>query len=111
MKVFVAGATGVLGRLLLPRLLAGGHSVRGIARSVPTGPPPVGVELVEADLLNDDLFDLVAGCKAVVHIATAIPRDPAAQAGWDTTAQLRTIGTRRLLDAALACGAQRYLQQ
>ena len=111
MKVFVAGATGVLGRRLLPRLLAGGHSVRGIARSIPTGPPPAGVELVEADLLNDDLLDLVSGCHAVVHIATAIPRDPHAQAAWGSTAQLRTIGTRRLLDAALACGAQRYLQQ
>ena len=111
MKVFVAGATGVLGCLLLPRLLAGGHSVRGIARRIPAAPPPTGVELLEADLLNDDLIDLVSGCDAVVHIATAIPSDPASRAGWDTTAQLRTIGTRRLLDAALACGAQRYLQQ
>ena len=111
MKVFVAGATGVLGRHLLPCLLAGGHSVRGIARRVPTRPQPAGVELVEADLINDDLLDLVSGCDAVVHIATAIPRDPAAQAAWEITAQLRTIGTRRLLEAALACGAQRYLQQ
>lgn len=69
------------------------------------------MELVEADLVNDDLLDLVSGCQAVVHIATAIPRDPASQPAWGITAQLRTIGTRRLLDAALACGAQRYLQQ
>jgi nucleoside-diphosphate-sugar epimerase len=67
--------------------------------------------LVEADLINDDLLDLVSGCEAVVHIATAIPRNPASQAAWGATAQLRTIGTRRLLDAALACGARRYLQQ
>jgi 2-alkyl-3-oxoalkanoate reductase len=110
--VFVAGATGVLGRALLPRLVAGGHSVRGIARRAPSAPLPAGVELVEADLLEArNLHDLVRGCDAVVHIATAIPADGAAPGAWDLTARLRTAGTRRLLEATLAGGVQRYVQQ
>jgi 2-alkyl-3-oxoalkanoate reductase len=110
--VFVAGATGVLGRALLPRLVAGGHSVRGIALRAPSAPLPAGVELVEADLLEArNLHDLVRGCDAVVHIATAIPADGAAPGAWDLTARLRTAGTRRLLEATLAGGVQRYVQQ
>jgi nucleoside-diphosphate-sugar epimerase len=111
MRVFVAGATGVLGRALVPQLLAGGHSVRAIARRAPAVDLPVGFELLEADLLEDDLHALVRGYDAVIHIATAIPRDPSARGAWDRTARLRTFGTQRLLDATLACHVPRYLQQ
>ena len=111
MTVFVAGATGVLGRALLPRLVANGRSVRAIARSASTAGLPAGIELIDADLLEDDLFELVRGCDAVVHIATAIPADRSAPAAWDLTSRLRTTGTRRLLDAALACRVPRYVQQ
>jgi nucleoside-diphosphate-sugar epimerase len=69
------------------------------------------VELIEANLLDDDLVGLVSGCDAVIHIATAIPRDPPAPGAWSVTARLRTVGTRRLLDAALACRVRRYVQQ
>ena len=116
MRVFVAGATGVLGRALLLRLVAGGHSVRGIARRAPSAPLPACVELIEADLLEArNLRDLVRGCDAVVHIATAIPAadtaDGTAPGAWDLTARLRTAGTRRLLEATLAGGVERYVQQ
>jgi nucleoside-diphosphate-sugar epimerase len=111
LTVFVAGATGVLGRALIPRLLAGGHSVRGIARRASTADLPCGVELIEADLLEDDLCELVRGCDAVVHLATAIPRDPSAPGAWEPTRRLRTTGTRRLLDWTLACRVPRYVQQ
>jgi nucleoside-diphosphate-sugar epimerase len=109
--VFVAGATGVLGRALLPRLVASRHSVRAIARNASTADLPDGIELIDADLLEDDLLKLVRGCDAVVHIATAIPTDPSAPGAWDLTARLRTAGTRRLLDAALTCRVPRYVQQ
>jgi nucleoside-diphosphate-sugar epimerase len=91
--------------------MAHGHSVRAIARCPSTAALPVGIELIEADLLEDDLLELVRGCNAVVHIATAIPSDPSVPGAWAPTARLRTVGTRRLLDAALACGASRYVQQ
>jgi 2-alkyl-3-oxoalkanoate reductase len=109
--VLVVGATGVLGRALVPRLIAGRHDVRCIARSASTAELPVAAELIDADLLEDDLIEHVRGCAAVVHIATAIPADPSAPGAWDLTARLRTVGTKRLLDAALACSVPRYVQQ
>jgi 2-alkyl-3-oxoalkanoate reductase len=66
---------------------------------------------VAADLLQDDLLDLVGGCDAVVHIATAIPADSSVPGAWDLNARLRTVGTRRLMGAALACHVTRYVQQ
>jgi len=92
--VLVAGATGVLGRALVPRLVADGHRVRAVAHDTSTAALPAGVELIEADLVEDDLLELVRGCDAVVHVATAIPE-----------------GVRKLLDAALSCRVPRYVQQ
>jgi nucleoside-diphosphate-sugar epimerase len=109
--VFVAGGSGVLGRALVPRLIASGHEVRVIARHASTAELHGGAELIDADILKDDLHELVNGCDAVIHIATAIPLQPAAFGAWDLTARLRTAGTRRLLDAALACHVRRYVQQ
>lgn len=111
MTIFVAGATGVLGRALIPRLVVRGHRVRATARRRPLTRLPEGVEFVEADLLAADLGRLVDGCDAVIHIATAIPADPSAPGAWDDNARLRTSGTRRLLAAALECGVSRYVQQ
>ncbi|HJQ49439.1 MAG TPA: NAD(P)-dependent oxidoreductase [Gaiellaceae bacterium] len=111
MTVFLAGATGVLGRALIPRLVVRGHRVRAIARRRPPTRLPEGVEFSEADLLTADLRRLVDGCDAVIHIATAIPSDPSVPGAWDDNTRLRTSGTRRLLAAALASGASRYVQQ
>jgi nucleoside-diphosphate-sugar epimerase len=109
--VFLAGATGVLGRALIPRLVVRGHRVRAIARRRPDSRLPEEVEFIEADLLAADLRPLVDGCDAVIHAATAIPSDPAEPGAWDANARLRISGTRRLLAAALACGVSRYVQQ
>jgi nucleoside-diphosphate-sugar epimerase len=109
--VLVAGATGVLGRALIPLLIADQQRVLAIARNASTADLPTEVEAIDANLLEDDLLELVHGCDAVIHIATAIPRDPSAVGVWDTTARLRTEGTRRLLRAALANGVRRYVQQ
>lgn len=111
MTVLVAGATGVLGRALVPLLIAGRHRVLAIARRASTAGFPADVEAIDADLLKDDLIGLVHGCDAVVHIATAIPPDREAPGAWELTARLRTEGTRRLLDAAVACHVRRYVQQ
>lgn len=111
MIVFLAGATGVLGRALIPRLVVRGHRVRAIARRRPRTRLPEGVEFIEADLLATDIRSLVDGCDVVAHIATTIPVDPSVPGAWDDNARLRTSGTRRLLAAALACGVSRYVQQ
>ncbi|MBX5451702.1 NAD-dependent epimerase/dehydratase family protein [Thermogemmatispora sp.] len=117
MHVFVAGATGVLGRALVPRLLQQGHTVRALVRSPERGHliRATGVELVSGDLLTEttaqQLPSLVRGCDAVVHIATAIPRNPTDASAWEPTTRLRTEGTRLLLEAAQAAGARYYIQQ
>jgi nucleoside-diphosphate-sugar epimerase len=103
--VLVAGATGVLGRALVPALRAAGHEVRGIARR------PAGPDIHAADLLSSDLDEVLGGCDAVIHAATEIPRDAGAPNAWAANTALRTTGTRRLLAAAQAVGVRRYLQQ
>jgi len=91
-RVFVAGATGALGRALIRRLVEERHSVRAVA------PRPAGAcapPAVDADLCAHDLRELVRGCDAVVDLTTAPD----------------TVTTRRLLDASVACGVRRYVQR
>ncbi|HLZ29776.1 MAG TPA: NAD(P)H-binding protein [Chloroflexota bacterium] len=109
MKVLVVGASGMLGRALVPLLVGAGHTVRALSRH-PVG-PSLGVDPVAGDLLRTDLTPVVEGCEAVVHAATAIPRDPSLPGAWDLNTRLRTLGTRRLVGAAQAAGVRRYVQQ
>lgn len=117
MRIAIAGPTGVLGRALVPLLLARGHSVRALARSAAKAAAvlPQGVEVVEQDLLApgaaEALPRLLAGCDAVAHIATAIPSDFDAPGAWDANTALRTVGVRALLDAAPAARVGCYVQQ
>ena len=111
MTVLVAGATGVLGRALIPRLIADQHRVLAIARNASTADLPAEVEAIDVNLLEDDLLELVHGCNAVIHIANATPSEPSAFGAWNTTAWLRTKGTRRLLNATVAGRVRRYVQQ
>lgn len=116
MHIFIAGATGVLGRRVVPLLVADGHAVTAVART-----PQKAAELREqgASPATVDLFDraavtaAVAGHDAVVNLATAIPPTmrmlrPSA---WRMTARLRSEAARNLVDAAIAAGATRYLQE
>lgn len=113
MKVCIFGATGVLGREMVPLFMRSGHELRIVARD--PGKASGGVEVVEGDLLapgiEDKLPDIVAGCEAVIHAATAIPRDSSVPGAWTANTRLRTEGTRRLLDACLRAGVKRYVQQ
>ncbi len=117
MLVTIAGASGVLGRALVPRLLERGHRVRALARSAMRSMALWGktVEAADVDLLapglNQRLPALLAGSAAVVHIATAIPRSPQVPGAWEQTARLRTDGTRSLIQAALEASVGYYVQQ
>ncbi len=119
MRVFLAGATGVIGRRLVPQLLSAGHDVTGMTRS----PAKVedlraaGVEPVLADALDADAVSAaVAAARpdAVIHQLTSIPPriDPRRLArDFLLNDRLRSEGTRILVAAAQAAGARRIVAQ
>jgi nucleoside-diphosphate-sugar epimerase len=118
-RVFLAGATGVIGAPLLERLLADGHDVTGMTRSPAKADAlrAAGAEPVVADGLDAQaVLSAVVKVRpdAVIHELTAIPRrlDPRKIIrDFELTDRLRTEGTRNLLAAAQAAGATRFIAQ
>jgi len=105
MRVFVAGASGVIGRPLVAQLVAAGHEVTGMTRSRPQAVEEAGATAVLCDALDAAaLRDAVAAAEpeVVVHQLTALPPrfDPRRQHLYDATNRLRTEGTRNLLASA-----------
>ncbi len=115
MRVFIAGATGVLGRRVAERLGQRGARVAGLSRSAANQAllERLGVEPRAGDLFDEvRLRESVAGCDAVLHLATAIPTGPrAGRREWALNDRIRRAGTRALTSAALAQGCRFYLQQ
>lgn len=116
MRVFIVGATGVLGRAVVPRLLAKGDEVVALVRSLERAQPIAGpgVELFEGDLLQEAperLRAMLDGCDVAAHLATALRPGSPGLGTTNTNAALRIDGTRRLLEAVLAAGVPRYIQQ
>lgn len=119
MRVFLAGASGVIGRQLVPVLLAAGHEVTGTSRSERRVQElrALGAEGVVCDALDRDAVrEAVAAAapEAVIHQLTALPAriDPRTIArDFELNDRLRTEGTRILVDAAQAAGAKRILAQ
>jgi 2-alkyl-3-oxoalkanoate reductase len=119
MRVFLAGATGVIGRPLVRQLLADGHEVVGMTRTPAKAESlrDVGVEPVVADALDAAAVKravVEAQPQAVLHQLTAIPQrlDPRKiLRDFALTDQLRTEGTHNLVEAARAAGAQRIIAQ
>ncbi len=115
MRVFVAGATGVLGRRVVRQLVARGHVAVGLTRSE-SGDATVrslGGEPRRADLFDADALARAAeGCSVVIHAATAIPTKVRTRPkDWDMNDRIRREGTRALTTAAGRVGAGAYLQQ
>ena len=119
MKVFLAGATGVIGRRLLPMLVEGGHEVTAMTRSDERA---VALREARATPVVCDVFDAqglraaveAARPEVVLHELTDLPAnlDPRKMeeqaAGND---RIRTEGTRNLVAAAVAAGARRVVAQ
>jgi 2-alkyl-3-oxoalkanoate reductase len=118
-RVFVAGATGVLGTRLVPLLVERGHEVTGMTRS----PEKAGaVSAAGAEPAVADALDSTATAAAVerarpevvVHELTALPAAinyRKVDRDFALTNRLRTEGTDNLLGAARASGARRFVAQ
>ncbi len=119
LRIFVAGATGAIGRRLLPLLVADGHAVIGSTRSTDKtaalealGAEPVVVDVFDAEALRHAVTR--AHPEVIIHQLTDLPQvfhgplDPATSA---RNARLRIEGTANLVAAARAAGARRFIAQ
>lgn len=119
MRIFLAGATGVIGRPLVPVLVAAGHEVTGMTRSPArasalrvAGAEPAIADALDAEAVERALID--ARPEAVIHQLTSIPPriNPRTQErDFELNDRLRTEGTRILVGAAQRAGASRILAQ
>ena len=120
MRVFLAGASGAIGRRLVPLLVSTGHQVVGTT----TSPGKIDqLNRLGAEAVQLDLLDAVATKRAVydakpdviVHQATALANLGKSSRNlgraFAVTNQLRTIGTKNLLDAAWDVGVTRFVAQ
>jgi nucleoside-diphosphate-sugar epimerase len=119
MKVFVAGATGAVGKQLVPLLVAKGHEVAGMTRTDAKADQlrSVGARPVVADALDaDDVGRAVGEAEpdVIVHQLTAIPAKINMRRFEDEfalTNRLRIDGTDHLLSAGRAVGVKRFVAQ
>ncbi len=94
MTILVTGATGLVGRRLLPRLVKAGFDVRALVRNGKS--VPEGVTAVDGDILDTaTLGAAVADVEAIIHLA-ALLRTPDARRIWHVNLE----GTRNLIEAA-----------
>jgi 2-alkyl-3-oxoalkanoate reductase len=116
-RVFVAGASGALGRPLIPQLVAAGHEVAGMTRREERAEEirAAGATAVVCDVFDGEALSAVVAAArpdVVVHALTALPdrmdwkKDPVGP-----TNRIRTEGTRNLIAAAAAAGARRLVAE
>jgi nucleoside-diphosphate-sugar epimerase len=119
MRVFLAGATGAIGRRLVPQLIARNHQVTGTTRSVEKIDElrAAGADAVVMDGLDPfDVSEAVARARpdAIVHEMTGLAGEPDLKhfdRWFASTNELRTTGTVNLLAAAKAAGVGRFVAQ
>jgi uncharacterized protein YbjT (DUF2867 family) len=116
-RIFVAGATGLIGVRLVPLLVEAGHEVAGMTRS----PDKAGsLRELGAEPVICDVFDAGAlaeaveafGPDSVIHQLTDLPDHVADMASFGArNDRIRGEGTRNLLAAAVAAGAEQFIAQ
>ena len=102
--MLVAGATGVLGRPLVPLLLERGHAVAGLTRSQPDVVRALGAEPVVCDVYELERLKELVGAfdpEIVVHLLTDLPDDIDELPSYlERNMRIRIEGTRNLIAAA-----------
>jgi nucleoside-diphosphate-sugar epimerase len=117
MRILVTGSTGVVGRRLIPLLLRAGHRVTAIARSPAShaklqreGAVAIALDLFDRDAVNR----AVQGHDTVINLATHMPSSTAKmfwRGNWRENDRLRREASATLVEAALASGATRFVQE
>jgi uncharacterized protein YbjT (DUF2867 family) len=108
MNVFLTGATGFVGRHMLQRLLAEGHSVHALVREPQKANALAreGVDLVPGDVAEGSGLDQgMQSCDAVIHLVGII-----LEKGSNTFERVHHIGTRNVVEAAKRTGIRRFVQ-
>jgi nucleoside-diphosphate-sugar epimerase len=117
-RVFLAGASGAIGRPLVGRLIAAGHEVTGMTRREERaaeirerGAEAVVCDVFDAEALNQAVSH--ARPDVVVHELTALPPDldPRKKGVYEANNRIRRDGTRNLVAAAREAGANRLVAQ
>lgn len=115
MRVFIAGATGVLGRRMVRQFLERNHKVAGLARDEKAAQAiqKLGGEAVIGSIFDaDGLAAAVGKADVVIHAATAIPAKVSSNVDdWAMNDRLRREGTQALTATAAKLGAKTYIQQ
>ncbi|WP_145331105.1 NAD(P)-dependent oxidoreductase [Paenibacillus xylanexedens] len=111
MKIFVAGASGVIGKLLLPQLVQAGHDVIGMTRKEEQRQAieQTGAKAVLADVFDrEQMVSILAEIKpdVVIHQLTSLSQGSSAE-----NARIRIEGTRNLVDAAKQAKVQKIIAQ
>lgn len=117
MRIFLAGASGVIGVRLIPLLREAGHTVAGMTRSADKvarlqelGAEPIVCDVYDAQALSDAVSGF--GPEMVMHQLTDLPDDAKRLPLYlKRNNRIRTEGTRNLVAAAGVAGASRLLAQ
>jgi nucleoside-diphosphate-sugar epimerase len=111
MRVFLAGATGVIGRRVVPLLVGRGHSVTGFVRRDADAD---WLRSLGATAVRGDVFDADGVRRAVALAAPDVVMHQLTDlkgGNFRANSEMRTTGTRHLVDAALAAGVRRVVAQ
>lgn len=111
MRVLLAGATGAIGRYLVPLLVAAGHEVTGVVRTA-GALAGTGASEIQGDVTRRRQFlDAVSPLKfdAIIHQLSALVRTPVSFADMASTNRLRSEGTSTLIAAARLTGATKFV--
>ena len=117
MKIFMTGATGVIGRRAIPMLRRRGHALTAAVHAEGSRQRlgDMGVTAIVANLFDrDSLARAMQGHDAVINLATHIPRSSLQMflpGGWRENDRIRRDGSAALVDAALASGVTRFIQE